>query len=115
MSDGRTQIKKDNFKKNDLGKLEWNLMPDAALEEILKVFMHGAKTYGAYNWIDNADEILYSRILNSAERHLKAAKRGRDIDVESGLFELAHLGCNVLMLLTLIKQRRGKDDRRGDL
>lgn len=107
--------KKDSngkFLKYDGGKLRWDLMPEEALAEILKVFMYGAQKYSDWNWFDNGEDAAYSRLYNSAERHLKASKQGRDFDEESGLRELGHLGCNILMLMALQMAGKGKDDRR---
>lgn len=100
------------FKKNDMGKLEWNLMPEEALEEVLKVLMLGKKKYGAFNWIDNAAANPHSRIANALERHLKSYKKGGNLDKESGLHEMAHIACNALFLLQYYLENVGIDDRR---
>lgn len=96
------------FKKDDSCKLRWHLMPEPALAEVLKVLEHGAKKYGDFNWRNGTD---WTRYQNALERHLKAFKQGGDIDPESGLYELAHLACNALMLLTFKLENIGNDDR----
>jgi Domain of unknown function (DUF5664) len=112
---GPTSKSVDGFKKFDDGKLQWDMMPEAALEQVIKVFMLGQKKYGRWNWLDNAAEVSYTRYLNAMERHFKKFKRGQDFDEESGLPELAHLICNALMLLTYQLLKLGIDDRRKDL
>lgn len=102
------------FKKFDDGKLRWHLMPEQALEEVLKVLEFGAKRYGEMNWIDNASQVEWTRYQNALERHLKKFKRGADLDSDSNLYELAHLACNALMLLTLQLQKKGVDNRAKD-
>jgi hypothetical protein len=106
MSDGK------KFKKFDGGKLKWHLMPEPALEEVMKVFQFGGEKYGDFNWVDNAYEVEWTRYLNAMERHFKKFKRGIDKDEESGLYELSHLLCNGLMLLTYQMEQLGKDNRR---
>jgi hypothetical protein len=101
-----------SFKKFDSGKLRWNLMPEEALEEVMKVLQHGASKYGDFNWVDNASEVEHTRYINALERHLKKVKRGIDTDPDSGLPELAHIACNALMLLQYQLLKLGIDDRR---
>lgn len=108
--DGNHECTK-SFKKFDNGKLRWHLMPDEALTEVLKVFEHGAKKYGSFNWLLNANEVEFTRLSDSLERHHKKFKRGQDFDEESGLYELAHLVANALMLLTYQLKGVGIDDR----
>ena len=105
-------ISASGFKKFDGAKAQWHLMPEAALEQVLKVLEHGAAKYGDYNWIDNAAEVQWTRYQNALERHLKAFKQGQDMDKDSGLYELAHLACNALMLLQYQIENKGIDNRR---
>jgi len=102
------------FKKFDDAKLRWHLMPEAALEEVLKVLEFGAKRYGDLNWLEHADEVQWTRYMNALERHLKRFKRGTDKDPDSSNYELAHIACNALMLLTLQLKNKGTDDRAKD-
>lgn len=99
------------FKKFDNGKLRWHLMPDEALEEVLKVFEYGAQKYGDFNWLFNGNEVQFTRLSDSLERHHKKFKRGQDLDEESNLKELAHLIANALMLLTYQLKGVGIDNR----
>lgn len=100
------------FKKFDSGKAQWHLMPEEALVEVLKVLEQGAVKYGDFNWLDNANEVDIVRYQNALERHLKSFKRGADRDKESGLYEMAHIACNALFILTMQIKHLGKDTRR---
>ena len=105
----------NEFKKNDAGKARWDLMPEAALAEVLKVLEVGAQFYGPRNWAENHQDVKWSRYLNALERHLKKFKRGQDFDEETGLDELAHMAANVLFLLTYRLKGLGVDDRWKDV
>jgi hypothetical protein len=100
------------FKKNDMGKLEWEMMPEEALEEVMKVLQFGANKYGKWNWLDNANEAEYTRIMNAIERHFKKFKKGQDLDEESSLPELAHVIVNCLFILQYQCLDVGIDNRR---
>lgn len=102
------------FKKFDNGKAQWHLMPEEALVEVLNVLQQGAKKYGDFNWLDNAAEVDLVRYQNALERHLKSFKRGTDLDAESGLYEMAHIACNALFILTMQIKKLGTDSRRKD-
>lgn len=102
----------EEFKKFDGGKLEWEMMPEEALEEVMKVLQFGANKYGKWNWLDNADEAEYTRIMNAIERHFKKFKKGQDLDEESSLRELAHIIVNCLFLLQFQCLNVGIDNRR---
>lgn len=84
--------------KHDNGKTDWSLVPWESVEQIAKVLQFGAKKYDSDNW-RTGEGFDYTRVLNSAMRHMVAFQKGEDKDPESGLSHLAHLGCNVLFLL----------------
>ena len=94
--------------KNDQGKMPMSLLSRTALEEISKVLQFGANKYSANNWRRG---FLWSRTLDAAMRHLHAFADGEDIDPESGLSHLAHLGCNVMFMLEFEKTHPEMDDR----
>ena len=84
------------------------LLPTEALESIAEVMTFGAKKYGDHNWRNGLD---WTRLVGSSMRHLSSWVGGEELDPESGLSHIAHLGANVLMLMTSIKLRLGKDTR----
>lgn len=94
MSEGR---------KDDTGKLRWDLLPWDELEDIVKVLTHGATEYGEYNWqkLDNAK----ARYHAAAMRHIVAWTQGKQLDDKSGLSHLAHAGCNLLFLAWFDRRR----------
>lgn len=98
--------------KFDSGKTDWSLMPFEAIEEINKVLDFGAKKYAAHNWRTGTG-FKYTRVLSSLLRHTFAWARGEDLDPESGLSHLAHMGCNVVFLIyyNKYKARYNNDDR----
>jgi hypothetical protein len=98
--------------KHDSGKTDWSLMPFEAVEEINKVLEFGAKKYAAHNWRTGTG-FRYTRVLSSLLRHTFSWARGEDLDPESGLSHLAHMGCNVVFLIyyNKYKARYSNDDR----
>jgi len=94
--------------KHDSSKLPWDLLPYDAIEDIVKVLQYGAKKYSAHNW---SAGFVWSRLFSALIRHAVAFWRGEDIDPESGLPHLAHLGCCVLFLIAHQKRGLGTDDR----
>lgn len=100
----------EGAKKNDQGKLEWHLLPESALIEVLKVFQMGKNKYGDFNW-KKSPGFEWTRLHNSLQRHRSAWLSGQDYDQESGLPELAHLAANALMLLTYHVEQLGVDNR----
>jgi hypothetical protein len=95
-------------KKFDNGKPPMELLSHNALVEISKVFGVGAVKYGRYNYKNG---LSWSRVIGAAYRHLGAFNSGEDIDLESGLSHIAHLGCCVIMLLDYIRMHPELDDR----
>lgn len=84
-------------KKDDAEKLRYDLIPLDAEEQVVRVLMHGAKKYGDDNWklVPEANRRYYAAFL----RHVKAWRRGQELDPESGLHHLAHAVCSLLFLL----------------
>ena len=99
------------FKKFDAGKPRGSLLPVRAKEEIIKVLKQGAVKYGELNWYDNADQVKYTRYMDALERHLDSFKKGHDIDLESGCYELAHMAVNIIFLLEMQIKGLGVDNR----
>lgn len=79
-------------------KLEWHLLPDEVMEEVIKVLMHGKEKYGPWNW---ATPPYFAKhvVFDSLHRHMAAIKRGEQYDDGpggSGLLHAAHLLCNAV-------------------
>jgi len=87
--------------KYDGGKIEWSMLPSEPAEEIIKVYMMGAKKYGKGNYLHG---IKFLRLFDAAIRHLMAWKELEDLDSESGLSHLAHAAWNVITLLEYMQR-----------
>jgi ribulose bisphosphate carboxylase small subunit len=77
---------------------------------INEVFTYGGIVYDVGNWKSDGG-FDWSRLGESLERHLMEWKSGRNYDVDSGLYVLAHLGCCNAMLLEHFITLYGHDDR----
>lgn len=99
-------------KKDDTGKLRWDLVPFGPLEEVVRVYQHGCTKYDDWNWEKG---LTYSRMFAAAMRHLgRWWWRSEMYDSESGCH---HLACVTFYMLGLMhfdmSNRAGLDDRRG--
>ena len=78
-------------------KTPLHLIPPAASREIARVHAHGAEKYEPYNWRETPVQSL--TYVAAIMRHLDAWRDGQDLDPESGLSHLAHIGANVNIML----------------
>jgi len=83
-------------RKNDQGKLAWDLLPLDALEGIVRVLEFGARKYSADSWkqVENAGR----RYKAAMRRHQVAIDAGEMIDPETGLPHIYHVACNAMFL-----------------
>nr|BDD47795.1 hypothetical protein 13 [Deltaproteobacteria bacterium] len=86
----------------------FQLLPAAALEDVVKVFTYGAGKYDPRNWESG---IAWGRVFGAVMRHLWAFWRGEDADPETGLPHLAHAVAGCLFLLTFMRTHKELDDR----
>lgn len=91
-----------------LQKVRVDLLPNAALVEVARVFTFGAANYGDQNWREG---FAYSRCRGAAKRHAMKHDMGQDCDTESGCNELAHEIANLLFMLEFQLTGTGTDDR----
>ena len=82
--------------KNDKDKLRYDLIPADALEEVVKVFTHGAKKYGDRNWEKG---LSHGRLFGAMMRHAWKWWRGERYDSESRCHHLASVVFCALALL----------------
>jgi hypothetical protein len=94
--------------KHDTGKPPCELLSPIALEATAQVLAFGAKKYAAHNWRNG---LAWMRITGAIFRHLFAFMRGEDLDPETGLPHVDHLGCEVMFLQELYRTRKDLDDR----
>jgi hypothetical protein len=85
--------------KDDAGKLRYELLPMAPVDEIVRVLGFGAAKYDDDNWrrVEDAENRYYA----AAMRHLSAWRQGENIDPESGRSHLAHAACCLVFLMEL--------------
>lgn len=84
-------------RKDDQGKLRWELLPLDLIEKIVDIYTHGAERYGANTWqnLDNG----YQRFKAALLRHLVEHEKGNTIDADSGREHLAHVAWNAIAML----------------
>ncbi|AEI71041.1 hypothetical protein [EBPR siphovirus 2] len=95
-------------RKDDSGKLPFDLIAPEFLEETAKVLQFGAAKYEPYNW---SRGMAWSRCFAALMRHMWAWWGGQAKDPETGFSHLAH-ACACLMFLVAYERRgTGTDDR----
>lgn len=92
------------------GKLRWSLVPQSALEPMVRVLEFGAEKYDDHNWKKGLPIV---EICESLKRHLDAFMEGEDLDPESGLPHIGHIQCNAMFLAWMKKNRPEMDRRYG--
>jgi hypothetical protein len=71
------------------GKLQYDLLPAEALQEIVRVYTKSAQSgkYQEWNWRKG---IKYNDLYAAMMRHIQAWRMGEDLDREDGLHHMAH-------------------------
>lgn len=96
--------------KLDDGKARYDLIPAAALDELVAVYTMGAAKYSDRNWERG---MRWGRVFAAVMRHLWAWWRGQDRDGESGLSHLAHAAWGCFALIEYGRTHPELDDRPG--
>lgn len=85
----------DQTHKKDAGKLEYRLVPPAALQQVVEALTYGAAKYTPHSW-----RLVESfRYVDAVYRHLEMARKGETHDEESALPHLAMAITNLMFLL----------------
>ncbi len=86
-------------RKDDQGKLRYDLIPTEALEALASVLTYGARKYKpeGWRWVEDANSRYYAALM----RHLEAWRQGEHQDPESELPHMAHVLANATFLLCL--------------
>lgn len=93
--------------KTAAGKVPLQLLPLRALQGVARVFGYGARKYAKGNWHRADDAEIAERYVGGALRHLMACQRPDGtidlaalaaLDAESGLPEIDHAICGLIML-----------------
>ena len=88
--------KPEEGRKDDGGKLMYELIPPSAMRGLAQILTYGANKYSPRNWEKG---IAYSRVYGAALRHLQDAWwAGEDIDPETGYSHIYHALCNLTFL-----------------
>lgn len=99
-------VGKDGSGKDDRadGKLRWDLLPLAEIEDIVRVYTKGAKKYADNSWQDIPDG--FNRYLGALMRHLVAYTKGERYD-KGGFMHLSAVCWNAIALLYYDKHNKG--------
>lgn len=95
-------------KKFDGGKAQISLVSPIAIFKLAQVMTDGAQRYDSHNWRKG---FKWSRIADSAHRHLSIWIAGMDKDPDSGRSNLAHCMACIMMLLEFEDTHKHLDDR----
>jgi len=95
-------------RKDDSGKLRYDLLPMHAEKLLATVLSHGAEKYTPRNWEQG---IAWSRVYAALRRHLAAWWQGEDVDADSKLPTIGHVLCCVVFLAEYITTHPEMDDR----
>lgn len=96
-------------RKDDFGKLRYDLIPPDALAELARVYTVGAAKYSPRNWEQG---ISFGRVFAALMRHTWAWWRGEENDPDDGLPHMAHAAWNCMTLLAFSLRRKDKFDDR---
>lgn len=99
-------------RKDDAGKLRYDLLPVDALREVVKGLTLGAGRYGEHNWRVG---LKFSRTYAALQRHANSFWEGEDFDQvtdDEVQYHLAAVISNAMFMLQfLIDGRKDLDDR----
>lgn len=92
------------------GKPKMSMLLEAAEAQrgIAAVLTFGADKYDRANWLKG---VKVTECADSLLRHLTAFLSGEDLDPESGLPHVDHIGCNAIFLAQMFHTRKDMDDR----
>jgi hypothetical protein len=90
-------------RKDDAGKLRFDLVDVAFEEGLADVLTYGANKYGANNWqkVEDPRERYYAALRRHVSDWRKASTAAERLDPESGRHHLLHAACCVMFLYWL--------------
>lgn len=97
-------------RKDDVGKLRFDLIPAHALEELARVYTIGAAKYADRNWEKG---LAFGRVFAAMMRHAWAWWRGERSDPVDGQHHLSSVAWCAFALMEFERTRPGFDDRPG--
>lgn len=104
----------NNGRKDDGGKLRWDLLPLDLVEKVVEVYTFGAQKYAPNTWQNLPDG--YNRYKAAMLRHLTAHEKGEMIDPDSKLPHLYHVAWNALAMIHFAeKDKTSTDEVKSEL
>lgn len=100
-------------KRDNLGKIDFTLIPLDAEEEEALVWMSGEQKYGRSNWEKLWGDQTLEVVMQSLLRHANALRRGEVRDQETGLQHAAHIRCNAAMLIRYFNLKETRDAKQN--
>lgn len=98
-------------RKNDAGKLRFDLIPPGPLFELARVYTIGAAKYSPRGWEDGME---WGRLFAALQRHAWKWWNGEQHDPVDGQHHLASVAWCALALMEYEKQYPELDDRPGE-
>lgn len=95
-------------RKDDGGKVRYELLPPELLDGVAQILTFGAAKYEDRNWEKG---MKWSRAFGAMMRHLWAWWGGQHNDAETGQSHLWHAGCCLAFLIAYEQRKIGEDDR----
>lgn len=99
---------KNEGRKDDIGKLRFDLIPIKPLEELVRVYAIGAKKYNDRNWEKG---LKWGRVFAAMMRHGWKWWGGEQFDPIDGQHHLASVAWCALALIEYETTHRELDDR----
>lgn len=103
-----TESRGDPGRKDDHGKLRYDLLPAVPLEKLVEVYSLGAKKYDDRNWEKG---LSFSRVFAAMMRHAWKWWRGEQKDGVDGQHHLASVAWCAFALIEYEYRFSGTDDR----
>ena len=98
----------DSGRKDDTGKIRYDLIPAYPLERLAEVYTIGAKKYADRNWEKG---LSYGRVFSAMMRHAWAWWRGETHDPVDGQHHLSSVAWCAFALMEYQHKSTGEDDR----
>ena len=80
---------------DDPTKLQPSLIPPTFIAGVTQVLMFGARKYARGNWMRG---MSFTDVIDAIKTHTLAIERGEDLDTDSGLPHIYHIGCGLAFL-----------------
>lgn len=103
-----TEENQSGGRKDDQGKLRYDLIPPEATDALAWILMSGASKYGDRNWEQG---MRWGRPFAALMRHMWAWWRSEHTDPETGKSHLWHALACLAFLITFEARQIGEDDR----